>query len=88
MANYCNNKNVLFIDVWDTFVNKRQYFRRDGIHLNEAGHRKLGEILCHEYEKVKNKTKLSCRIPELSPTQGQESGEITFDFEGFRKENH
>ena len=39
---------------------------------------------------MKNKTKPSRRIPELSPTQGQESGEIIFDFEGFRKEttNH
>ena len=73
LSNYCSQKNVEFIDVWETFVNKRQYFRRDGIHLNWEGHKKLGEIMCQEYDKVKNKVNLSRKTQEQSPTQAQES---------------
>ena len=95
MDKYCSKTNVEFIDVWDTFANKRQYFKRDGVHLNEAGHKKLGEIIGQTYDKVKNKAKPSHKIPESSssqdlvcitqepsPTQVQESLEENI-FEGF-----
>ena len=73
LSKYCSQKNVEFIDVWETFVNKRQYFRRDGIHLNEAGHKKLGEILCQQYDRVKNRVNQSHKTPETTPTQVQAS---------------
>ena len=87
LSKYCDQKKVDFIDVWKIFVGKRQYFTRDGIHLNELGHRKLGEILCQEYNRMKNKVNLSPRTPELSPAQVQESLEEENSFEGFPVEN-
>ena len=86
MGKYCSDRNVEFIDVWDTFLNKRQYFRRDGIHLNEAGHKKLGEILSQAYDKVKNKINSSRKIPEPPPTQVLVSSTKN-NFLGFPKEN-
>ena len=31
---YCEAKKVVFIDLWDTFMGKYHYFKKDGIHLN------------------------------------------------------
>ena len=45
---YCDQKSVEFIDLWGMFVGKRHFFRKDGIHLSEAGQRKFGEILSRE----------------------------------------
>ena len=45
MKKYCDQKKVEFIDLWGMFVGKRHLFRKDGIHLSEAGQRKFGEIL-------------------------------------------
>ena len=88
LRNYCNQKRVDFIDVWKIFISKRQYFRRDGIHLNETGHKKLGEILCEEFERVKNKVDPPPKTPEPSPTQPQETSTVNNGFEGFPKGNH
>ena len=86
LSKYCKQKKVDFIDVWKIFVGKWHYFRKDGIHLNEAGHRKLGEILCREYDRMKNEISLSHRTPELPTNQAQVSLEEN-TFEGFPKEN-
>ena len=66
---YCIQKKVEFIDVWDSFVGKRQFFRRDGIHLNEVGHRRLEEILTWEYEREKSKENMSPKTSELLLTE-------------------
>ena len=85
---YCDQKKVEFIDVWKIFVGKWQYFNRDGIHLNEAGHRKLGEILCQKFDSIKDKVNLPPRISEPSPAQVQVTPEAeSRSFEGFPKEN-
>ena len=49
---YCEVKKVEFLDVWNVFMAKWHFFKKDGIHLNEAGHRKLGEILNRECERL------------------------------------
>lgn len=88
LKNYCNQKKVEFIDVWEIFVGKGQYFVREGTHLNEAGHRKLGEILCKRYASMKNKVNLPPKTSEPSPIQIQVSPNVENNsFEGFPKEN-
>ena len=52
MKKYCDQKKVEFIDLWGMFVGKRHLFRKDGMHLSEAGQRKFGEILNKECKKV------------------------------------
>lgn len=85
---YCDQKKVEFIDVWKIFVGKPQYFIRDGIHLNEAGHRKLGEILCEKYDSMKNKVNLPSKTPKPSPAKVKMTPEAeNISFEGFPKEN-
>ena len=86
MNKYCNEKKVNFIDVWQIFVGKWQYFGKDGIHLNEAGHRKLGEMLGREYNRMENQVNLSQRTPEPLPVQVARELENNA-FEGFSKEN-
>ena len=49
---YCDARRVGFLDLWDNFMGKWHYFKKDGIHLNEVGHRKLGEILNQECERL------------------------------------
>ena len=61
VSKYCGQKEVQFIDIWKIFVGKWQYFSQGGIHLNEAGNRKLGDILLEEHNKMKNKGILSHR---------------------------
>ena len=88
VSKYCSQKAVQFIDIWKIFVGKWHYFKQDGIHLNEAGNRKLGEILCEEHNKMKNKGNLSQRTCELLPAPAQVSRESEDNtFEGFSKEN-
>ena len=84
---YCNQMKVEFIDVWQIFVGKWQYFTRDGVHLNEAGHRKLGEILCQKYNSMINKVNLPPKTSESSSSQVHNSPEAENSFEGFSKEN-
>ena len=87
LSKYCNQKKVEFIDVWQIFVGKWQYFTRDGVHLNEAGHRKLGEILCQKYDSMTNKVELPPKTSKSSPTQIHMSPEEEDSFLGFPKEN-
>ena len=51
---YCSQKKVEFVDVWKIFIGKWKYFRKDGIHLSEIGHRKLEEILSRECARLMN----------------------------------
>ena len=48
----CCQKKVNFLDLWQVFVGKRQYFGKDGTHLSKMGQRKLGDILGRECEKM------------------------------------
>ena len=41
----CKKRGYGFLDPWDTFLGNRQLFNKDGIHFNEAGQRKFGELL-------------------------------------------
>ena len=61
MKKYCDQKKVEFIDLWGMFVGKRHLFRKDGIHLSEAGQRKFGEILNKECEKIMRSDRISTR---------------------------
>ena len=81
---YCEEKNVNFIDPWKVFVGKHHYFRKDGTHLSEAGHKKLGEILSHECEGL-----LKSVPPNDQPSPLDTSGNDSLDnsFLGFPKEN-
>ena len=38
---YCTQKKVEFLDLWDTYKGKWQYFKEDGIHLSKLGHKKI-----------------------------------------------
>ena len=68
IGRYCRDMKVEFYDVWNDFVGKWQYFKSDGIHLNEAGHIKLQDILEREYERVKKRL-----YKQPSPEQSQVS---------------
>ena len=82
---YCQEKQVGFIDLWKVFVGKRQFFRKDGTHLSEAGHRKPGEILSCECEGLEKKN-ISPNEQTLSlDTSGSEC--LNNSFLGFPKEN-
>ena len=84
ISEFCHKKNVDFVDPWKFFFGKWQLFKRDGIHLNEAGHRKLGEILCEAYDKRMIRENQSFKQPQPSPDQIKASTEEnTNDFEGF-----
>ena len=61
MKKYCDQKKVEFIDLWGMFVGKRHLFRKDGIHLSEAGQRKFREILNKECEKVMRSDRIGTR---------------------------
>jgi hypothetical protein len=41
----CRSKNVRFIDPWDAFKGQRALFNADGIHLNDAGAKKLAKLI-------------------------------------------
>ena len=41
----CNAVDVRFVNPWDYFVNKRELFKRDGVHLNEIGSQKLADLI-------------------------------------------
>ena len=86
LGKYCQEKEVKFIDVWDAFIGKRHFFRRDGVHLNEAGHKKLGEILGREQNSLKERKKSIPRTPD----QGIQTHAVPVEangFEGFPKGN-
>ena len=81
---YCQEKEVGFIDLWEVFVGKRHYFSRDGTHLNEAGHRKLGEILSRECERMMREITVT---DQPSPLDTSGSDSLDHSFLGFPKEN-
>ena len=66
---HCDTLKVEFLDLWNVFMTKWHLFKKDGIHLNEAGHRKLGEILNRECKKLAN---LDSCSSEESSSQVQE----------------
>ena len=41
----CDDYGILFIDLWDHFSNRIKLFKDDGLHLNEAGSRKYGNLI-------------------------------------------
>ena len=99
---YCGVRKVEFLDLWDSFIGKWHYFRKDGIHLNEAGHKKLGEILNKECERLMSIDKNSVKASsDKSSSQDQDvsgsgapqvlnesdSESLEFSFIGFPKEN-
>ena len=89
---YCDQKKVEFIDLWGLFVGKRHLFRRDGIHLSDAGQRKFGEILNRECEKVMRSDRIgtegSSEDSPLPQSQDREENEnLEFSFLGFTQEN-
>ena len=79
MKKYCDQKKVEFIDLWGMFVGKRHLFRKDGIHLSEAGQRKFGEILNKECKKVMRSDRIGTResseVSPVSRSQGIEENE-------------
>ena len=92
MKKYCDQKKVEFIDLWGMFVGKRHLFRKDGIHLSEAGQRKFGEILNKECKKVMRSdrigTRVSSEVLPVSRSQGIEENEnLEYSFLGFTQEN-
>ena len=92
MKKYCDQKKVEFIDLWGMFIGKRHFFRKDGIHLSEAGQRKFGEILNKECEKVvrsdRTGTRESSEVPPVSRSQGiEENEDLEYSFVGFTQEN-
>ena len=82
---YCQEKQVSFLDLWGIFVGKRQFFRKDGVHLSVAGHRKLGEILSQECERLMKKKIPPDEQPSPLDTSGSEV--LNHSFLGFPKEN-
>ncbi|MEL7079453.1 MAG: hypothetical protein AAGM46_26485 [Cyanobacteria bacterium J06582_2] len=89
IKDYCNKKKVKFIDPWNNFMGKSWHFKKDGIHLNTTGSKRLGDILnsgCLELLK-NNSHDTGCH--EVDPPLPQLIDETEADksFEGFSKEN-
>ena len=89
---YCIKKQVKFVDPWDNFIGKHIYFKKDGIHLNNVGSKRLGDILNTGYEDlIKQRTSSPEEdCIEIDPQIGQmfrDSDESVASFEGFSKEN-
>ena len=76
---YCTQKKVEFLDLWDTYKGKWQYFKEDGIHLSKLGHKKLGEILSRKCEELMNST----TVVQKDSTNDA----LEYSFEGFPPEN-
>ena len=49
---HCTQKKVEFLDLWDTYKGKWHYFKEDGVHLSERGHKKLGDVLTRRCEEL------------------------------------
>ena len=89
---HCFKRKVSFMDLWNEFTGKRQLFRKDGIHLNEAGQRRFGELLSRECERVvgteengENDCIEELPTPQVEDTKEDASCENSFI--GFPKEN-
>ena len=84
---YCTKEKIKFLDPWDNFVGKQRYFKKDGIHLNTAGSKRLGDLLNSGFEQLKM-TKSSKPEIDLETAQlFEDSEEPGTPFEGFPKEN-
>ena len=86
---YCSQKGVEFLDLWDEFVGKREFFKRDGIHLSEAGQRKLGAILGKKCENLvkQEKSKAEVSTEVQLPNQETSNGNLDYSFTGFPQGN-
>ena len=83
---YCQKKGVDFVDPWKIFFGKWHFFKRDGIHLNAIGHRKLGEIFFHAFNGRMNRGNQPSKPLQLTPVEVQASKEENVEnneFEGF-----
>lgn len=68
LKSICQQKKVTFIDLWDTFYDKRKLYKRDGIHFSEEGKRVYGNQLNHNlYNHLKNKVDREQNLPKENP---------------------
>ena len=44
LQNMSADAGIAFIDTWDAFIENRNYFMKDKVHLNSKGSRKLADI--------------------------------------------
>ena len=58
-----SKEDVMYVDVWDHFINDRSLFSGDGFHLDRVGKARLGRVLDEgvKYELIRNKAKLPKR---------------------------
>ena len=49
----CNNLELQFIDLWDIYINGKEFYTTKGVHINNKGLKKLSEII---YEQFTHKT--------------------------------
>ena len=81
---YCTQKKVEFLDLWDTYKGKWQYFKEDGIHLSKPGHKKLGEILTRKCEELMSSTNSTADDPPNTLTHKDPTNDVLENsFEGF-----
>ena len=41
----CNQRNLTFVDFWDSYNGNRKYFKKDGVHFNDKGIKLFGNLL-------------------------------------------
>ena len=100
ISKYCLGKKITFIDMWDKYVGKWHYYKKDGIHLNELGNNVLEKALTKAWGEIRrtNNTEdngtVSKKVPEekATPTKvvdenPQEENGLGNFFEGFPKGN-
>lgn len=68
ISKYCVERNVNFVDVWNIFYGHWHFFNKDGIHLNNYGHRKLSELMHQGYDKVKGHS-CDSATPSVQPPE-------------------
>ena len=91
IKDYCIRKNVKFLDPWFDFVGRKGYFGKDGIHLNVAGSRRLGDLLSSGSEellrtKVNNCDQYPSQVDNEIIQLLEDNEIVETSFEGFSNE--
>ena len=56
LRSMCNQRNLMFVDFWDSYNGNRKYFKKDGVHFSDEGMRMFGNLLnLSLYNKIDNR---------------------------------
>ena len=50
LRNKCSELDINFVDLWDLFYGRKEFFNSDGVHLNRIGKKALAEKLRGQFK--------------------------------------